>query len=242
MPCPPPGDLPDPGIEPVSFMSCALARRFSTARPHGKPIISSWVSSHSCNKNNIFLSTACIRNLSRYGPFILIWVCQRIKRREVIKLVTSTEKHFKSSCCSLGFTLFLPLVTSKPSTPKLCHALINYFIQWICKLWFYVIYVIESSASIFFWSPRIIAILSQHLKLWSAFHSGTDKKGCIWESWFTSEFPGNSHKESHTVSYVKTAGIGLLHNVTRQGGEGQAGSRRTQSSRHSCIAWLGLLF
>ena len=149
MPCPPPGDLPDPGIEPVSFMSCALARRFSTARPHGKPIISSWVSSHSCNKNNIFLSTACIRNLSRYGPFILIWVCQQIKRREVIKLVTSTEKHFKSSCCSLGFTLFLPLVTSKPSTPKLCHALINYFIQWICKLWFYVIYVIFSFDPVF---------------------------------------------------------------------------------------------
>ena len=29
-PCPPPGDLPDPGIEPVSLMSPALAGRFFT--------------------------------------------------------------------------------------------------------------------------------------------------------------------------------------------------------------------
>ena len=30
LPCPPPGDLPDPGIEPVSQMSPALAGRFFT--------------------------------------------------------------------------------------------------------------------------------------------------------------------------------------------------------------------
>ena len=28
LPCPPPGDLPDPGIEPTSLMSYALAGRF----------------------------------------------------------------------------------------------------------------------------------------------------------------------------------------------------------------------
>ena len=28
--CPPPGDLPDPGIKPASFMSLALAGRFFT--------------------------------------------------------------------------------------------------------------------------------------------------------------------------------------------------------------------
>ena len=28
--CPPPGDLPDPGIKPRSLMSCALAGRFFT--------------------------------------------------------------------------------------------------------------------------------------------------------------------------------------------------------------------
>ena len=30
LPCPPPGDLPDPGIEPESFMSSALAGEFFT--------------------------------------------------------------------------------------------------------------------------------------------------------------------------------------------------------------------
>ena len=32
LPCPPPGDLPDPGIEPESFMSPALVGRFFTVR------------------------------------------------------------------------------------------------------------------------------------------------------------------------------------------------------------------
>ena len=31
LPCPPPGDLPDPGIEPTSLTSPALAGRFFTA-------------------------------------------------------------------------------------------------------------------------------------------------------------------------------------------------------------------
>ena len=30
LPCPPPGDLPDPGIEPASFMSPVLAGGFFT--------------------------------------------------------------------------------------------------------------------------------------------------------------------------------------------------------------------
>ena len=38
LPFPPPGDLPDPGIEPVSPGGPALARRFSTAEPPGKPL------------------------------------------------------------------------------------------------------------------------------------------------------------------------------------------------------------
>ena len=35
--CPPPGDLPDPGIEPESLMSPAFADGFLTTRPPGKP-------------------------------------------------------------------------------------------------------------------------------------------------------------------------------------------------------------
>ena len=37
LPCPPPGDLPDPGIEPVSVMSPALAGGFFTASTTWKP-------------------------------------------------------------------------------------------------------------------------------------------------------------------------------------------------------------
>ena len=33
LPCPPPGDLPDPGIEPASLKSPALAGRFFTTEP-----------------------------------------------------------------------------------------------------------------------------------------------------------------------------------------------------------------
>ena len=37
-PFPPPGDLPGPGIEPESLVSPALAGRFFTTKPHGKPL------------------------------------------------------------------------------------------------------------------------------------------------------------------------------------------------------------
>ena len=36
-PFPPPGNLPSPGIEPASLMSPALAGRFFTTSPPGKP-------------------------------------------------------------------------------------------------------------------------------------------------------------------------------------------------------------
>ena len=38
LPFPPPGDLPDPGIEPVSPVSPALAGGFFTTELPGKPI------------------------------------------------------------------------------------------------------------------------------------------------------------------------------------------------------------
>ena len=38
LPCPPPGDLPDPGMEPMSLASSALAGRFFTTMPPGNPL------------------------------------------------------------------------------------------------------------------------------------------------------------------------------------------------------------
>ena len=40
LPFPPPGDLPDPGIEPVSLVAAALVGRFFTSEPPGKPSLS----------------------------------------------------------------------------------------------------------------------------------------------------------------------------------------------------------
>ena len=37
LPCPPPGDLPNPGIKPVSLLSLALADMFFPLVPSGKP-------------------------------------------------------------------------------------------------------------------------------------------------------------------------------------------------------------
>ena len=39
LPFPFPGDLPDPGIEPKSLVSPALAGRFSTTEPPGKSLV-----------------------------------------------------------------------------------------------------------------------------------------------------------------------------------------------------------
>ena len=38
LPCPPPGCLPDPGVKPTSLVSSALAGRFFTTTPPGKPL------------------------------------------------------------------------------------------------------------------------------------------------------------------------------------------------------------
>ena len=38
LPLPSPGNLPDPGIEPTSLASPALAGRFFTTEPPGKPL------------------------------------------------------------------------------------------------------------------------------------------------------------------------------------------------------------
>ena len=46
LPFPPPGDLPNTGIKPVSLTSLALAGGFLTTKPPGKPILKSYISSY----------------------------------------------------------------------------------------------------------------------------------------------------------------------------------------------------
>ena len=58
LPFPSPGDLPDPGIEPASPAGDpALAGRFFTAEPLGKPRIQEWVLSFSSGPR--FARTLC---------------------------------------------------------------------------------------------------------------------------------------------------------------------------------------
>ena len=67
LPCPPPGDLPNPGMEPASLMSPALAGRFSTTSAMWEALTcylkSSFYSSTSLN--TIFSSVKlCMRTFS----------------------------------------------------------------------------------------------------------------------------------------------------------------------------------
>ena len=61
LPCPPPGDLPDPGIEPISLMSPALVGRFFTTSTTWKsPVQVTYKLKH----NNQVASPHCIMQMS----------------------------------------------------------------------------------------------------------------------------------------------------------------------------------
>ena len=58
LPFPPPGDLPDPDIKPMSSASPALAGRFLTTEPFGNPsTLKKKKSNHSCRINVAFITT-----------------------------------------------------------------------------------------------------------------------------------------------------------------------------------------
>ena len=62
LPFPPPGDLPDPGIEPETPASPALAGRFFPTEPPGKPHLLSML----CNKSSPSSEEARKYNLTMY--------------------------------------------------------------------------------------------------------------------------------------------------------------------------------
>ena len=67
LPCPPAGDLPDPGIEPTSLMSPALAGRFFITRDTWEvPVI--WILPSFCQRR------FCIpEELGKFCKFTVIW-------------------------------------------------------------------------------------------------------------------------------------------------------------------------
>ena len=71
LPFPPPGDLPDPGTEPMSLMSPALAGEFFTASAAGKPIEYLTLKEFEMQQFQVELSEASLKQiirLSRESP------------------------------------------------------------------------------------------------------------------------------------------------------------------------------
>ena len=48
LPCPPPGDLPDPGIKPTSLMSC-IGRQVLYYKHHHHTPLQNWTTAHHTN-------------------------------------------------------------------------------------------------------------------------------------------------------------------------------------------------
>ena len=73
LPFPPPGDLPNPGIQPESPMFLALAGGFFTTEPPGKPL-----SMHTCMKNAQVLNDTDLKGCTtlEWSPRIRIstWI------------------------------------------------------------------------------------------------------------------------------------------------------------------------
>ena len=75
--CPPPGDLPDPGIKPASLMSPALAGRFFTTSATGKPYWHTFlviqVLGHWCRTSlTTHLLTSTYKNITRMPTFYFL--------------------------------------------------------------------------------------------------------------------------------------------------------------------------
>ena len=62
---PTPGDLPDPGIKPTSFVSPALAGEFFTAETPGKP--TNFIRAHIFNLSKFITLSQCL-------DFCLTWI------------------------------------------------------------------------------------------------------------------------------------------------------------------------
>ena len=74
LPCPPPVDLPDPGIESVSLMSPALAEGSLPLTLHGKPNLHIYIYLHMCFHvlllNILPCVVCCAESLSRALNFV----------------------------------------------------------------------------------------------------------------------------------------------------------------------------
>ena len=69
LPCPPPGDLHDPGIQPVSLASPALAGRFFTPEPADMYNMFIALTKHLFNNYHLILSFANVQTMISFLEF-----------------------------------------------------------------------------------------------------------------------------------------------------------------------------
>ena len=83
LPCPPPGDLRNPGIKLLSLISSVLASGFFITRPSGKPFKRLWQYYYcSQGKHNVFFSFINILCFSHWGG---LW--QKIYKRKYVSIL-----------------------------------------------------------------------------------------------------------------------------------------------------------
>ena len=94
MPCPPPGDLPDPGIEPASLMSPALAGRFFTT----SAIWKAPVAFHRMFQLSVYMYLMSKTHIPCFSPFFLENTnITRKKKLEMASLIFSRLKKLISN-------------------------------------------------------------------------------------------------------------------------------------------------
>ena len=88
LPFPTPGDLPNQGIEPASLVSPALAGRFFTTVPPGKPLINP----SEQLKSLATLTGSHLLSLKVPAPFLFLSLCKKNKTKFYEKVKTTTKR------------------------------------------------------------------------------------------------------------------------------------------------------
>ena len=121
-PCPPPGDLPDPGIEPESLVSPALAGRFFTPLPLRKPFIL-----HTTKKKELLRvsSHQWIRSISMTEEVFPLELSERqtIKHTAITKSISRIER----DTCTPMFIAALLIIARTWKQPR-CPSV---YIKWM---------------------------------------------------------------------------------------------------------------
>ena len=153
LPFPSPGDLPDPGMEPMSLASPALAGRFFTTAPPGKPQMCSPLFKKSvlvlCRTVPDNLERPCgeLSNLQDTAGFPARWdsvpsvrgewtplpTTQRCPASERWRILGGTEQMQQSVPDFLFASCSCPLWRSKHTSPH-SHCLLSPHLQWEADL------------------------------------------------------------------------------------------------------------